>query len=325
MATIKDIANLSGVTVTTVSRVMNNRGYISEKTRQKVYDAMNALHYCPNEIARSLQRHHTKLLGLIIPNVAHPFFAEFASMVERHAYDLGYKLLLCNSLMQSDKEREYIGMLKSHQVDGIIMGSHTLDVEEYKRLRLPLIALDRCLDASIPYVASDNEQGGTLATKLLIEKGCRKLASICGNLSLNMLSNKRFDAFARICTENGADFVLSESDADSPDEKPHRAAIMRLMMRYPEIDGLFCSSDMIAFTAIEVCTALGKRIPLDVKIIGYDGMAITNRISPLLTTIQQPINDMAFETVINLIAQIEGKPFAMESILPVSLIERATT
>src|SRR5512136_1608038 len=125
MPTIKDVAQLAGVTVTTVSRVLNNKGYISDQTRKKVGDAMKELDYVPNEMARSLLKQRSSIIGLIVPAVSHPFFGELAMHVEYYAYEMGYKILLCNSHLDSAKERDYIDMLKRHKVDGIIMGSHT--------------------------------------------------------------------------------------------------------------------------------------------------------------------------------------------------------
>ena len=112
MPTIKDVAERAGVTVTTVSRVLNNRGYISEQTRQKVKAAMEELNYQPNEIARSLTRKRSMMLGMIIPTIAHPFFSEMANAIENYASSIGYKLLICNSRMEQTKEKEYIDMLK---------------------------------------------------------------------------------------------------------------------------------------------------------------------------------------------------------------------
>src|SRR5690606_38079980 len=172
MPTIKDVAEKAGVTVTTVSRVLNNRGYISEATRQKVYKAMEELNYQPNELARSLFRGRSHLLGLIIPTVAHPFFGELSASIEAYAHSKGYKVLLCNSQLNRKKEKEYIEMLKRHQVDGIIMASHTMEVDEFAKVNLPIVTFDRRIGADIPYVSSDNYQGGKLATNLLIDKGC---------------------------------------------------------------------------------------------------------------------------------------------------------
>ncbi len=174
MATIKDVAERVGVTVTTVSRVLNNRGYISEATRQKVYEVMKELDYQPNEIARSLFRKKSNIIGIIIPTVSHPFFSELSNYIEYYAYNSGYKVILCNSHLDRTKEKEYVDMIRRHKVDGIIMGSHTLEIDEYINLNLPIVTFDRCIDESIPYVSSDNYGGGKLATNLLIEKGCKK-------------------------------------------------------------------------------------------------------------------------------------------------------
>ena len=119
MPTIKDVAERAGVSVTTVSRVLNNRGYISQATRTKVYQAMEELDYQPNEVARSLFRKRSKIIGLIVPTVAHPFFGELTSYLETYAYSRGYKVLICNSQLDASKEQEYIGMLRRNQVDGI--------------------------------------------------------------------------------------------------------------------------------------------------------------------------------------------------------------
>ncbi|HEY8804339.1 MAG TPA: LacI family DNA-binding transcriptional regulator, partial [Clostridium sp.] len=163
MATIKDVARVAGITVTTVSRVLNNRGYISDATRKKVYDVMEELNYKPNEIARALFRKKSNILGLIIPNVSHPFFAELTNYIEYYAHKKGYNILLCNSYQDSAKEKDYIEMLRRHQVDGIIMGSHTLETSEYMNTDLPIVAIDRNISDNIPYITSDNYHGGVLA------------------------------------------------------------------------------------------------------------------------------------------------------------------
>src|SRR5690606_5987687 len=176
MATIKDVAEKVGVSVTTVSRVLNNRGYLSEDLKRRVREAMEELNYQPNEIARSLFRKKSNIIGLIIPDISHPFFGEIAKQIEYYAYKNQYKILLCNSQLNKKKESEYINMLKASQVDGIIMGSHTLDIREYSSINLPVATLDRHVSETIPYVSSDHYQGCVLATKLLLTKGCQKIS-----------------------------------------------------------------------------------------------------------------------------------------------------
>jgi LacI family sucrose operon transcriptional repressor len=325
MPTIKDVAKLAGVTVTTVSRVLNNRGYISDETRKKVYKAMEELNYRPNEIARSLHRRKSKLIGLIIPIVSHPFFAELAGFIEYYAYLKGYKVLICNSLLDRVKEKEYIDMLKSNQVDGIIMGSHTLEVEEYMNLNYPIVTFDRCISENFPYVSSDNYHGGKLATNLLIQKGCKKIAHICGNLQLNLLANKRSEAFIELTKEHGIESAIIETEINVFNTTQYESIVRRLLTEHPDIDGVFASSDVIAAYLIQACYLMNKRIPEDIKIVGYDDIKLASLFVPPITTIHQPLEDMAKCAVELIMKQIEGKEFELENVFPVKLIERSTT
>ncbi|ADL69404.1 transcriptional regulator, LacI family [Thermoanaerobacterium thermosaccharolyticum DSM 571] len=322
MATIRDVAEKAGVTVTTVSRVLNNRGYISEKTRKKVYEAMKELNYQPNELARSLYRRKSYLIGLLIPSVSHPFFAELTSYIEYYAYQNDYKILLCNSLQDVEKEKDYINMLKRHQVDGIIIGSHTLKTEQYLNVNLPIVAIDRYFSEKIPYVASDNYNGGVLATKLLIQNGCRKIAHISGPLILNTPANNRYKAFMDVVKEHNIENVVVETKLNVFDTDEYKKLIIKLFTDHPDIDGVFASSDLIAATIINAAREIGKEVPKDLKIVGYDDISIAKTIVPPLTTIRQPIEEMAKKTIEIILDQIDGKEVSIENVLPITLVER---
>lgn len=324
MATIHDVAKKAGVSATTVSRILNNRGYISEKTRQLVFRTMEELNYQPNEIARSLLRKQSNFIGLIIPSVAHPFFAEIANYVEYYAYKSGCKLLLCNSQLDPAKEREYIEMMKRHRVDGIIMGSHTLEVEEYRNLNSPVVTLDRQI-ADLPFVASDNESGGELAARHLVKKGCRKIAHFCGNLSLDLLANQRTTAFERVVRENGIQCLTYQTNMNVFDQTEYERMMESLFTQHPDIDGVFATSDIIAAFVVKWCRKLGKTIPDEVRIVGYDDVNAASWISPSLTTVQQPIEEMSRLAVELIRRQLEGETIEKQNILPVKLIERETT
>ncbi len=323
MATIKDVAGVAGVTVTTVSRVLNNRGYISEATRKKVNDAMEQLNYRPNEMARSLLRKKSNLIGLIIPTVAHPFFSELTNFIEYYAYKLGYKILLCNSYQDSVKEKEYIMMLKSNQVDGIIMASHTLEIEEYLNLKLPIVAIDRMFSKSIPFITSDNYSGGVLATNLLIEKGCKKIAHISGSFELETPANNRYRGFLDVVNERNIEHIILETKLGISEN--YEEIVYKLFKENPDIDGIFASSDMIGISVIKVAKSLGKEIPKDLKIVGYDDITFSSLVVPTLTTIKQPIEKMGELVIQILIDQIEEKEVSLENILPITLVERETT
>lgn len=325
MPTIHDVAQKAGVSVTTVSRVINNRGYISEETRRKVFETMDELNYQPNEIARSLLKKQSNLIGLIIPTVSNPFFSQLAAAFESYAYESGMKLLLCNSLMDPAKEKEYIEMMKKNRVDGIIMGSHTLEVEEYLNLRYPLITFDRKIGTGIPSISSDNYTGGKLAGQLLIDKGCHKIAHICGNLSLDMLSNRRTDAFIETMEQHGIDHVVVQTDMNVFDYPQYERIIRKLFHDHPDIDGVFATSDVIASFVIKIGTSLGLSVPERLKVIGYDDTLFASWFSPSLTTIRQPLDEIG-RLAINLIRQrMEDEPIQMDNVLPVELIERETT
>ncbi|MFC3747399.1 LacI family DNA-binding transcriptional regulator [Paenibacillus sp. GCM10012306] len=325
MPTIKDVALKAGVSVTTVSRVLNNRGYLSEELKKKVYDTMEELNYRPNELARSLSRSKSNIIGLIIPFVSHPFFGELTSHIEEHAYRNGYKLLLCNSQLDKLKEFEYIDMLRSSRVDGIIMGSHTLEVEAYRQIHLPLVTFDRQISPEIPYVCSDNYRGGVLATSLLADKGCRKLAHIGVHPHLNLLSHQRYVAFRDVAEQRGIWHTSLHTDVNGYKLEEYDALLERLFLEHPDIDGIFASSDILAAYALKACQNSGRRVPEDVRIIGYDGIAQRKLQTPLISTIRQPIEEISKRAVELIIEQMQGKAVASEHILPVELEEGATT
>ncbi len=323
MSTINDIAKIVGVNVATVSRVLNNRGYISENLKSRVYAAMEELNYQPNEIARSLSRKKSNVIGLIIPTISHPFFSAITEYIEYYAYKEGYKILLCISQLDAVKESNYISLLKASQVDSIIMASQTIDIANFD-IHLPMVTFERKI-GTIPYVCSDNYNGGMLATRLLIDKGCKNLAYIGGNLKLDMLSNARYKAFKDLCEENKIWNVSAQTEINGFNNDEYTKIISELFNDHTNIDGIFCSSDVIAAYVAKICINLKKRVPEDVRIIGYDGVDLGEIFTPAITTIRQSIKEMA-EMLIELsIKQIAKKPVPDKVIFPVTLIERDTT
>lgn len=325
MVTIHDVALKAGVSVTTVSRVLNNRGYLSEGTRSKVFQTIEELNYHPNEIARSLLRKRSNIIGLIIPDVSHPFFAELANHVEYYAHQDGFKVLLCNSRLDPVKEKEYIDMLKRNMVDGIVMGSHTLQVDEYRNLHSPIVTIDRQIDANIPYISSDNYRGGELAAELLISKGCRKIAHICGNLELQLLANNRSTAFQDVMSKHNVEHIIIQTDMNVFDHAKYGQIIEKLLQEHPDVDGIFATSDIIAAFALKGCTKAGKRVPNDIRIIGYDDIGAVSWFEPELSSIKQPISEIGRLAIELIRKQRDGEPFERENILAVELIERSTT
>lgn len=171
---IQDVAKVAGVSPTTVSRVLNDRGYISSKTKEKVFEAMKEINYVPNDLARSLYNKRSYLIGVIVPSTSNPFFGELVAYIENICDERGYKVLLCNSLHEADKEKKYWEMLRRNQVDGVIVVTYNRGLID-KKQQFPAVAIDHYLAENIHVVSSDNFQGGEMASRELIKAGCKKL------------------------------------------------------------------------------------------------------------------------------------------------------
>lgn len=325
MANIKDVAKTAGLSVGTVSRVLNSRGYISEEARKKVDDAMKQLNYVPNELAKSIFRQYTKIIGVIVPCVSHPYFGKVVESLESYASKIDYKIMLCNSYYEKEKETEYFQMLSSNKVDGIILASRNLDIGDAINDHLPLITIDRILGDNIPCVSSDNYQGGVLAAQQLINRGCKMLAHIGGTPSLHLMANLRSDGFIDTCQKSGVESLIVSTDENQFITMDYYDDIQDLLMGHPDIDGIFASSDIIAAQIIHVAHTKGLRIPEDLKIIGYDDISIAKLTTPSISTIRQPIEQISKYAMDFIIDEIKGNIVPMRTVLPVSFVEREST
>ncbi len=301
VAKLTDVAKLAGVSPTTVSRVINKKGYLSEKTVSKVNEAMRELGYKPNTIARSLQGKSAKLIGLIFPKISHVFYAELIDKLEEELFKHGYKTIICNSEHDSEKEREYIEMLEANQVDGIISGSHNLGIEDYNRVTAPIIAFDRNLSPEIPVVSSDNYAGGVLAAETLAKTGAQKIIMITGNDNSNSPTGLRHAGFASVLPEAQ---IINVSSDYSPIRKEME---IKSILTQQKPDAIFASDDLTAILVMKIADELGIAIPENLKIIGYDGTYFIENYFPRLTTIKQPLQEIARLTVDLLLQKIEGK------------------
>ncbi len=325
MATIKDVAALSGVTVTTVSRMLNERGYVSEKTKNKIKKAMKELNYQPNEIARSLSTKKSKIIGLIVPSASNHFFCKVIDAVEHHASQHGYKLLLCNSNHDNTKELEYFNMLNANKVAGVIVASHTQDLGNSIKTDALVISIDRVISSQIPSVCSDNYQGGVLAAEHLIERGCKKLAHVSGSLYLNMDANKRYYGFREVCEKRGVPYILLDASEEQFLSMAYEDIVAGLLDQNPDVDGIFTSNDILAAQVIQACYARGICIPEQMKIVGYDDIDVCKLCTPQITTIHQAIRDICQYAVESIVFKSEKRAIPNSVTFPVSLIKRGTT
>ncbi|ADH99737.1 LacI family DNA-binding transcriptional regulator [Salisediminibacterium selenitireducens] len=325
MATIKDIAKEAGVSVTSVSRVLNNRGYLSEALKNNVYSAMARLDYRPNEMARALQKQKTSLIGVIVPDVSHPFFAQWTKAVEQRLSEAGYKLILCNSHYEAEKEQDYVDMLRGSRVDGLLFASHTNVVYDASTLDQPVVSFERVLGDRVPTVSSDHWQGGELAAAHLVERGCRHVLMTGGHPKTAVAGEIRYEAAKRYFDRHGVTYRHIYGDTHIL-KLDHVKDDVADALRDGTFDGVFAGSDLLASMVLQTAFEQSIRVPEALKIVGYDGTASTAYAPFPLTTVLQPVEELAETCVALLIAQIEGKePDTRTEPLPVTLRQGMTT
>ena len=325
MATIVDVARLAGVTPTTVSRVINNRGYISEKTKKRVHEAMDELGYQPNEIARSLTKQKSNTIGVIVPHISHPYFAKLISNLENEAAKKDYKIILCNSKEKAEKEKQYLDMCKSNRVAGIIICSGNVESNKINTGGIPVVLLEKNFEEGKLGIQCDNYQGGKLATEHLIECGCKKILHLSGVIDEEMPADNREKAFIDVCSKNEVEYFIKKYDIDTYNQMNYYDYIKAALNEIEGVDGIFASSDLIAAQVIQVCNEIKIRIPEDIKLVGFDDVDISQLTTPRITTVHQPIKEMARLSIELIDAKYNNIEVNEKTILPIKLIIREST
>lgn len=314
VAKLTDVAELAGVSPTTVSRVINKKGYLSQKTIDNVQQAMKSLGYKANNLARSLQGKSAKLIGLIFPNISNIFYAELIEHLEIELFKQGYKVIICNSQNDPAKEKEYLEMLEANQVDGIISSSHNLGIDDYEHVGAPIIAFDRNLAPNVPIISSDNFEGGKLAARTLQKNGCQHIIMITGNDNTNSPTGLRALGFS-FQIPNAKVFNVSNTLSTI-----RREMEIKSILSKNRPDGVFVSDDLTAILTMKIAQQLELDIPNDLKVIGYDGTTFVEKYFSQLTTIKQPIHDISSLIVDVLLKKIKGEKTSKDYILPISLL-----
>lgn len=322
LVNMKDVAKEAGVGLGTVSRVLNNNGPVKQSTRLKVEQAIERLKYRPNEVARNFKMQQSRSVALIVPTIWHPFFSKFAYHVEQKLSENGYKMILCNSRNDVNKEINYISMLEKNKIDGLIAITYSYDLDQYISSHLPIVSIDRHFTEDVTYVTSDNEAGGKMAAEELIRRDCRTVAYL-GSVSdiKNESMNQRpgFEAEAERRKVFHHTLELEEPVDDI------RVNVEKFLEENPEVDGIFAMNDKWARIIIAVLKERGMRIPEDVQVIGYDGITASKEESLTFSTIKQPVPGMAEKATEAILAIINGHPVEGKMVLPVEFHDGTTT
>lgn len=282
------------------------------------------LNYVPNDVARSLFKKSTRTIALFVPDITNPFFNELALAVEKVTQMYGYTTILCNTSESAKIERQYIQNLKQKYIDGFIMATNTLTADEIEGLELPMVAVDRSGSSVIPTVTSKNREGARVAVQALLRQGCRKIAHIRGPKGM-WIAEERCQGYLDL-VEDEAWFTPKLIVNGNFQLKEAIRTATKLFREHPDIDGVFAGNDLMAIGTLRALQEQGIRVPEQVQIIGYDGIALAEMVYPELSTISQPIYEMGMLAARILIKKIEQKPLDEENYqLEVALIQRGTT
>jgi LacI family repressor for deo operon, udp, cdd, tsx, nupC, and nupG len=329
MSTIEDVAKLAGLSRTTVSRVLNNHPYVSEDKRKLVIEAMNKLGYVPNSSARSLRNQKTDIIALFIPRIMNPFFSQLVESTEIAAADHGYQLIVCQTRYSPEKELSYMNLLKTKQVDGVILASVQNSWEKLEPFLDygPIILCNEFDDhANVPTIMLDQVYGAYIATKHLIEQGHTKIAYCCGGYRSNVAKNREI-GFRKALSEYRLSFDEQYAFRDAFNIADGKRVFHQMITLSNPPTAIFTGSDEVAAGILSEARKYGYRIPEDLAIVGFDNQAITELMDPMITTVHQPIREMAQKAVDVIVEKIQSRKYRQKEIyeFPLQLIVRGST
>lgn len=309
MITIKDIADIAGVSKTTVSKVLNNKDQkISEATRQKILNIVKEKNYIPNKMAQSLVTKKTKTIGLIIPDIRNPFFTDIARGAEDKAVREGYNIILCNTDENIEKETRAFNTLTEKMVDGIIFAPSSkteFNSSEYKISSKPIVLVDKELNIENlkGVVSLDNEDGTYLEIKHLVGIGHKNILYLSGPLK-SEISKNRLKGYKKALKESNIKF---NEDLVIQGEYSFEWGY-EVVKNLDKINftAICAANDLIAIGAIKALKERGIKIPQDISVVGFDDIQTANIIEPQLTTIKQNSYNMGYESASILINNLEN-------------------
>lgn len=328
---LKDIANLSGVSIATVSRVINNNGRFSEETRQKVLNVIEETGYKMNYNAKSLRMNRSFTIGILVPDISNYFFSDVVQKIEEILFDKGYSTIICNTARNQDKEMAYLKILEGKGVDGLIVisGAEAFDFDySSSNKHIPYICIDREPKnrEETVFISSNHYQGAFEATEELINAGCKQPLIAMHNRK-STSTKERLNGFKDALKKNNFSFSSKNNLINvNPYDPDFSDLIDDFLSDNPKVDGIFCINDSIALEMMVVLHQKNINIPLDIKVIGFDDSPATKYVSPPLSSIKQDTNKIATLAVDNLLNLIQH-PNETDKLLiiPVSLIPRKST
>jgi LacI family transcriptional regulator len=319
--TIRDVAARAGVSHQTVSRVINDNPQVTAATRERVLTSIKELGFVPNPLARGLLSNQTRSLGVVAEDISDQFFARMAAGAEAEARRRGYYLMI-GSVEPGDNEAGYLRLMLERRVEGLIVARPSVPLSaEALSAGIPVVAVGIGAHADVTVVDVDNRQGGCDATKHLLDRGHRRIATIVGPAPWPSAAS-RLDGYRDALQRAGAQELVEHADGWGLDEG--FAAASRLLERDAGFTALFAHSDLIALGAIRRLREGGLRIPDDVSVVGYDDLPVAAYVEPALTTVHQPMHEVGVVAAGLLLDQLAGgAPLPVAAhLLPARLVVR---
>ncbi len=324
--TIYDLARATGLSPSTVSRALRGMGAISPGTVARVRESAARLRYRPNAVARSLALRRSDSIALMLPDIANPFFPALVKAVQLRARHHGKTVLLCNTEGDPGAEAEYLEMLASRQIEGVLAMGLAISPEEIQRRagsRLRIVALDRAAPGgNTASVQADHRAGGRLATDHLLALGHRRVAHIAGPLSISVARERRDGHLDRLSQAHLPPGPEAQGDFT---EASGYGAARQLVDGGEEFTAVFCANDLMALGAVSALRSAGLEVPERVSVVGFDDIELGRYAVPALTTVRQPLDQLARTAVDLLAALLRGDEALTPARLPVELVVREST
>ena len=324
MVGIREIAKLAGVSAATVSRVINGSAGVDAEKRRRVEEVIAQTNYVPNETARSLFRKSSRIVGLIIPSIRNPYFTEMASVIDEAVKAKGLRLFVCNVGSDLAQQRSALQMLTAKNVDGVIVATTEPELQEdLVQCTMPVVVLDSLFETSAvnAYVYCDYYKGGRMATEYLLERGCRNIVCVRGPETV-FSADARYQGYLDVCSERGIQPRVVACDYDF---QAGLAMTEQLLENWPQVDGILACNDIVAISIYKILHRKNIDVPEQIQLMGFDDVSFSGLMSPGLTTVRQPIEQLGRRAVELLLDGKDGKKQGIREVLPVSLVCRETT
>jgi LacI family transcriptional regulator len=326
--TIKDVAKYANVSIATVSRIVNGLPGYSEDTKKKVQEAIEALGYQPNAIARGLINKRTQTIGVLFPEVSGMLSSEVLEGVESAAHDGGFSVIVCNTTSSGKRTVKYLRLLQEKRVDGIIFASEDVKEEYYKifqEMKVPVVLVSTASsNYDLPFVRVNDFKGAFHATEYLIKKGHKQIGMIGGSKSDPIAGIPRMNGFKEALQKHNLAFSENHLTTNEGYRFQNgKESLPVLLKQLPHMTALFAASDEMAIGAMSAAHQLGIKVPEELSIIGYDNLKIAEMCYPALTTVSQPLKDMGQTAGQILVKLIKGEEKEAESrYMPFTIVER---